>query len=166
MDDFITIGQIINTHGLKGELKIYPLTDDMKRFRKLKTVFINRVEHTVVWCKLQTNKVVLKIEGIDSIEEAEKYKRIYLEVKREEAVKLPKGRYFVCDIKKCTIYDTEGNEIGPVLDVIFTKNNDVYWVKKEKKDIMIPVLSNIVESINIEDKKIIIRPIREWSYED
>ena len=62
MKEFLSVGQIINTHGLKGELKVYPLTDDMKRFKKLKKVYIDGIERNVVWCKLQTNTVVLKLK--------------------------------------------------------------------------------------------------------
>lgn len=162
MREFMTIGQIINTHGLKGELKVFPITDDISRFRKLKMVYINGEERKIVWCKIQTDKVILKIEGIETIEEALKYKNIYLEVKREDAVKLPEGRYFIADLLQCNVYDTEGTEIGKIFNVIQTPANDVYWIK-EKKEVLIPALKTIVVSINIEEKKIVIRPLSEWN---
>lgn len=165
MKETLNIGQIINTHGLKGELKIYPLTDDVRRFRKLKTVIIDGEEKTVTWCKLQTDKVILKIEGIDTIEQAMQYKNKYLEVKRDEAVKLPEGRYYVADILGCRVVDTNNFEFGKVHDVIFTKNNDVYWVKGNK-ELLLPVLDHIVVSIDVEKKEIIIRPTKEWQDED
>jgi 16S rRNA processing protein RimM len=165
MEEFLNIGQIINTHGVKGELKIYPLTDDIKRFRKLKTVYIESEERTVSWCKLQTDKVILKIEGIESIEDAMKYKTKYLKVKREEAAKLPEGRYFVVDIVGCKVIDENGVDLGNVSEVIFTGSNDVYWVKG-KKDLLVPVLENIVKEIDIEKKEIIISPPEVWNYED
>ncbi len=93
MKEFLAVGEIINTHGIKGEVKVYPLTDDMKRFKKLKEVFIDGEERKILSCKLQPNNVVLKIEGIDSIEEANKYRKKLLEIKRENSVKLPKGSY-------------------------------------------------------------------------
>jgi 16S rRNA processing protein RimM len=165
MKEFITIGQIINTHGVKGELKIYPLTDDIKRFRKLKTVFIDDVEKQVIWCKLQADKVILKIEGIESMDDAMKYKTKYLKVRREEAVKLPEGRYFVVDIVGCKVIDENGVDLGNVSEVIFTGSNDVYWVKG-KKDLLIPVLDHIVKNVDIEKKEIIISPPEVWNYED
>ncbi len=79
MKEFLAVGEIINTHGIKGEVKVYPLTDDMKRFKKLKEVFIDGEERKILSCKLQPNNVVLKIEGIDSIEEANKYRKKLLE---------------------------------------------------------------------------------------
>jgi 16S rRNA processing protein RimM len=161
MKEFITVGQIINTHGLKGELKVFPLTDDMKRFRKLKKVYIDGIERDVVWCKLQTKTVVLKIEGIDSIEDAAKYKETYLEVSREDAIKLPKGRYFVTDIIGCNVIDENGIELGRIHDVIHTPSNDVYWIK-EGKELLIPVLKSIVVNVDVENKQIVIKPVETW----
>lgn len=161
MKEFITVGQIINTHGLKGELKVFPLTDDMKRFRKLKKVYIDGIERNVVWCKLQTKTVVLKIEGIDSIEDAVKYKETYLEVSREDAVKLPEGRYFVTDIIGSNVIDENGAELGRIHDIIHTPSNDVYWIK-EGKELLIPVLKSIVVNVDVENKQIVIKPVETW----
>lgn len=161
MKQFLTVGQIINTHGIKGELKVYPLTDDMKRFRKLKKVYIDGVERNVVWCKLQTKTVVLKIEGIDSIEDAVKYREKYLEVSREDAVKLPEGSYFVADIIGCNVIEENGNELGEISDVIHTPSNDVYWIK-EPKELLIPVLKSIVVNVDVENKQIVIKPVDTW----
>lgn len=164
MKQFITVGQIINTHGVKGELKVYPLTDDIKRFRKLKKVYIEGSEKTITWCKLQTDRVILKFEGIDSIDEAIRLKEKYIEVSREDAVKLPEGRYYVTDIIGCNVLDEDGLELGKIYDVIHTKNNDVYWIK-EGKELLIPVLKDIVLGIDVENKKIIIKPVKTWMYE-
>ena len=161
MKQFITVGQIINTHGLNGEVKVYPLTDDIKRFRKLKKIYINGIERQVVWCKLQVDKAILKIEGIDSIEDAVKYKEKYIEVSREDAIKLPEGRYFVTDIIGCTVVDENGVDYGKIYDVIHTKNNDVYWIK-EGKELLIPVLKEIVVNIDVENQKITIKPVETW----
>jgi len=161
MEKFLTVGQIINTHGLKGELKIYPLTDDLRRFRKLEKVFIDGTEKKVVWCKLQTDKVILKLEGIDSIEQAQKYKDKYLEIKREDAVPLEEGSYFVADLIGCTVYDTEGKNLGVVYDVLKTGSNDVYWIK-EGKELLIPALRDIVLEVDVEHSKIVIKPVETW----
>lgn len=161
MEKFLAVGQIINTHGLKGELKIYPLTDDIRRFRKLEKVFIDGVEKKVVWCKLQTDRVILKIEGIDSIEQAQKYKDKYVEIAREDAVPLEEGTYFVADLIGCTVYDTEGRNLGVVYDVLKTGSNDVYWIK-EGKELLIPALRDIVVEVDVEHSKIVIKPVETW----
>ncbi|AKN29445.1 16S rRNA processing protein RimM [Clostridium carboxidivorans P7] len=161
MKQFVTVGQIINTHGIKGELKIYPLTDDLRRFRKLQKVYVEGVEKNVVWCKLQTDKVILKIEGIDSVEEAMKYKEKYLDVSREDAVKLPEGSYFIADIIGCSVVGENGAEYGKIADVIKTGSNDVYWIK-EGKELLIPALKDIVIDMDIENKRIVIKPVETW----
>lgn len=163
MKEYLSIGQIINTHGVHGELKIYPLTDDIKRYRKLKKVFIDGIEKNIVWCKLQSDKVILKIDGIDSIEQGLKYKNKYLEVKREDAVKLPEGNYFIADIIGCTVKDEEGTIIGQVHDVLQTGSNDVYLVKNKDNEVLIPALKSIVVNINIENQNIIIKPLNLWT---
>ena len=161
MNDFLAVGVIINAHGLHGELKVFPLTDDIRRFRKLEKVFIEGVEKKVVWCKLQTDRVILKLEGIDSIEEAQKYFKKYIEVKREDAVELSEGSYFIADLIGCTVFDTEGINLGKISDVIKTGSNDVYWIK-EGKELLIPALKDIVMEVDVANKKIVIKPVESW----
>lgn len=161
MKQFLAVGQIINTHGVKGELKIYPLTDDMKRFRKLKTVFIDGALKTIVWCKFQSDTVILKIEGIETMEEANKLRNKYLEISREDAVSLPKDTFFVADLIGCSVYDSNENFLGVIFDVIKTGSNDVYWIK-EGKELLIPALKDIVINVDVENKKIVIKPVELW----
>lgn len=165
MKEFLSIGQISKPHGIKGELKIYPLTDDVKRFRKLKTVYIDDIEKKIIWCKLQADRVILKIEGIDTMEAAEKYRNKYIQVKRENAVELSKDTYFIADLLDCSVFDTEGKLIGKMYDVIKTGSNDVYWVKGEK-EVLIPAIKDIVLNIDINEQKIVIKPVGEWQDED
>nr|WP_207720046.1 ribosome maturation factor RimM [Clostridium algidicarnis] len=165
VEDYLSVGQISKPHGIKGEVKVIPLTDDIKRFRKLKKVYIDGNEKVIVWCKMQVDRVILKIEGIDTMEGAESLRNKYIQVKREEAVRLPKDSYFIADLLSCTVYDTSENKIGKVYDVIKTGSNDVYWIKDEK-EILIPALKDIVLDVDIDSHKIIIRPIKEWQDED
>jgi 16S rRNA processing protein RimM len=162
MKEILTVGQIINTHGIKGEIKVYPLTDDIRRFRKLKTVYIDGIEREISWCKLQVDKVILKIVGIESPEEAYKYRNKYIQVKRENAADLEEDRYFVADIIGCKVVDENGKEFGNVFDVIFTGSNEVYWVKGEE-EILIPALKSVVAKMDIENKLIVIKPVEIWS---
>lgn len=161
MKQFLAVGQIINTHGLNGELKVYPLTDDIKRFRKLDKVLIDGVERNIVWCKLQADTVILKIEGVETLEDAHKLRNKYLEIDRENAVELPENTYFVADLIGCSVFDSNDNLLGNIYDVIKTGSNDVYWIK-EGKELLIPALKDIVETVDIENKKIIIKPVELW----
>lgn len=163
MVEFLAVGIINNVHGLKGEFKVKPLTDDIRRFNKLKKVFIKGKEYNVSWCKLQPQKVIVKIEGIDTVEEAMKYKNEYMEVDRANAIELPEGRYFVVDIIGCNVVDENGKDEGVVKDVIFTGSNDVYWAIREgREDLLIPVIDPVVQTIDIDKKVITIEPVEKW----
>ena len=165
MERLFKIGKIINTHGIKGEVKVYPLTEDPNKFKRLKTVLVDGVEKKIQGVKFQKDRVILKIEGIDSMNDAETYKEKYIEIPRANEPELPPDTYYVADLKKCTVYDTNDKELGKVFDVISTPNNDVYWIK-EPKELLIPVLKDIVFTIDIDSKKIVIKPVGEWQDED
>lgn len=165
MEEYIVVGQIINTHGIKGEVKVYPLTDNRNRFKELKYVYIDGEKRDILNCKLQVNKVILKIKNINTIEEAIKYKNKYISVDREQAVTLPEGRYYTSDVTGCRVIDTDHKEIGDIFRVIETGSNDVFWVKG-KKEVLIPVIEEVVTNINIDERIITIRPVKEWNYED
>lgn len=161
MVEYISIGQITNTYGIKGELKVYPLTDDIKRFKNLKEIYIENndilsslsVEYTK---ELGSSMIVIKLQGIDSIENASLYRNKYVKVHRKDAVKLPAGAFFICDIIGAMVYTTEGKYLGMVSDVLQTGSNDVYIVKDNNKETLIPALKSIFKEFNVEDKKIIV----------
>jgi 16S rRNA processing protein RimM len=159
------IGQIVNTHGVKGEVKVYPLTEDVNKFKRLKTVLVGGAPKNILGVKFQKDRVILKLEGVDSMNDAETYKEKYIEIPREDEPELPPDTYYVADLKECTVYDTNEKELGRVFDVISTRSNDVYWIK-EPKELLIPVLRDIVLSVDIDAKKIVIRPVGEWQDED
>ncbi|ERK30580.1 ribosome maturation factor RimM [Clostridium intestinale] len=165
MEQFLNVGQIVNTHGVKGEVKVFPLTDDPMRFKKLKKVIIDNKEVQILSYKFQKDRVILQLEGVDTMDDAIRLKGKYLKVSREDAVKLPKDTYFIADLIGCSVFDTDETPLGEVYDVIKTGSNDVYWVKGIK-ELLIPVLKEIVLDINVEDKKIVIKPVKEWQDED
>ena len=165
MSELLKVGKIVNTHGLRGEVKVMALTDDPRRFDELEYVLIDGKEGGVEGCKYQKDRIIVKLESVDKVEEAEKLKNKFMEIPREFAIELEEDCYFLADLRECTVFDTDGKEIGEVYDVIQTKNNDVYWIRKPK-EVLIPALKDIVTDINIDDRKIIIRPIGEWMDED
>ena len=165
MKKFLTIGEITKPHGIKGEVKVFPLTDDIQRFKKLKRVFIDGQEVKISYVTVGHDRAILRLEGVDSVEDAEKLRKKLLVVPREEAVRLEEDAYFIEDLKDCTVYDEEGLELGKVAEVIQTGANDVYWIKKPK-ELLIPAIRDVVLSVDVEVEKIIIKPIRVWSDED
>lgn len=165
MGEFFRVGKIVNTHGLKGEVKIMPSTSDVNNFKRYGTVFINGVERAIEGVKFQKDRVILKIEGINSIDEAETYKNKIIEVPRDREPELPEDTFYVADLIGIHVFDTEGKDLGAIYDVIETKNNDVYWIR-EPKELLIPVLKTIVLDIDLDNEKIVIRPVGEWQDED
>ena len=165
MSELLKVGKIVNTHGLRGEVKVMALTDDPRRFDELEYVLIDGKEVGVEGCKYQKDRIIVKLESVDKVEEAEKLKNKFMEIPREFAIELEEDCYFLADLRECTVFDTEGKELGEIYDVLQTKNNDVYWIRKPK-EVLIPALKDIVTDINIDDRKIIIRPIGEWMDED
>lgn len=160
MLEYLTIGQLINTHGVKGELKATALTDNPDRFKELKWVYIQKQNETLEKYKIAGVKffkhfVILKFEGIDSIEAAEKLKGLYMKVDRENAVKLPKDSFFITDIIGLNVYDENNTLLGKLTDVIQTGSNDVYTVKDDSgKEILIPALRSVVKEVSIQDGRI------------
>jgi len=161
MEEYLEVGQIVNTNGLKGTLKVKPLTDDITRFEDLETIYVQKgkdlVEFNIQDVKYSKNMVLLKLEGIDNIEEAEKYKNLYLKINREDAVELEDDSYFIVDIIGCEVFTDVGDFLGKVIDVFPTGSNDVYTVRNsENKDILLPAIEDVVKDIDIENKKIIV----------
>lgn len=157
MEEFLEIGQIVNSYGIKGFAKVVPFTDDITRFEKLKTVYVeykNKLEElTIQEVKYNKNLVLLKIKGIDTIEEIEKYRNCYLKINRKDAVKLPKDTYFIVDLIGLTVFDQQENLLGTIIDVFPTGSNDVYVVKdKLGKQILLPAISSVIKKVDIPNK--------------
>lgn len=165
MQEYLEVGQIVNTNGLKGLLKVNPFTDDMRRFEELKTVLIlhkkELLEFEIEDVKYQKNQVLLKLKGIDSIEEAEKYKEDYIKINRKDAKKLPKDTYFIADLIGLEVYTDSNEYLGKVDDIFPTGSNDVYVVKDDLgKQILLPGIKDVIKQIDIEKNKIIVTLIK------
>lgn len=161
MEGYLEIGQIVNTNGLKGFLKVKPLTDDITRFEKLKTIYIQKAKELIGFkiqeVKYNKQSVLLKLEGIDDITEAEKYNNFYIKISKENAVELEKNSYFIVDIIGCQVYTDENEYLGNVVDVFQTGSNDVYTLKNsEGKEILIPAIKEVIKNVDIKNKKIVI----------
>ncbi|NLK95638.1 MAG: 16S rRNA processing protein RimM [Clostridiales bacterium] len=165
MNKYFNVGKIVNTHGIKGEVKVLPLTDDVNNFKRYEKVMVKDEWKEILGVKFQKDRVILKLEGIESINEAETYKENYIYVLRENEPELDENTYYITDIIGATVFDTNNNDLGKIYDVIETKNNDVYWIKKPK-ELLIPVIDDIVLEIDDKNKKVIIKPVGEWQDED
>jgi 16S rRNA processing protein RimM len=153
--DFLQVGKVANTHGVRGELKVIPLTDNPERFNQLKTVYVEENgkidEYNIDGVKYYKNSVLLKLKGIDTVEEAEALKECHLLIDRKDAVTLPENSYFICDIVGLNVYDDALGFLGTISEVLCTGSNDVYVVKrKQGDDVLIPALKSVVKEVSIE----------------
>ena len=135
MQKYFEVGQIVNTHGVKGFIKVNPFTDEPERFESLKKVYICKKDELheveIEEVKYHKNMVLLKLKGIDNMNDAENLKGAYLKIDRKDAKKLPKDTYFIADLIGMEVYSDEGNLLGKLEDIFKTGANDVYVVKDE-----------------------------------
>ena len=164
MDEYFEIGQIVNTSGLKGLLKVKPFTDDITKFNNLKTIYVVikkelkefRIEHV----RFSKNMVFLKLKGIDDIQTAENYRNLYLKIKRDKDEKMEADSYYIVDIIGCKVITDENIELGRVDDVFSTGSNDVYVVKDETgKQILLPAIKDVIKNVDIKNKVITVHLI-------
>ena len=161
MLEYLTIGEIVNVHGVHGAVKVIPLTDDPARFKKLKTARVvhrgNTKEYNVQNVQIQSKFVIVKFAGIENRDEATLLRGAEIQVSRKDAVKLPEGSYFICDLIGCRVVEQDGNLLGVVDDVFSTGSNDVYSVKDpEGRNIMLPAIAQVVKDVDVEKGEIIV----------
>ena len=157
----LEIGQIVNTFGIKGMVKVKPFTDDIRRFDELKTVYVeknsNQTEYEIEEVKYHKGMVLIKFKGIDKVEQAEMLRNSYLTVSRDSVEKLEEGRYYIVDLLGLEVYTDEQVLLGTLEDIFNTGSNDIYVVKdKQGKQILLPAIQDVVKQIDIENKKIIV----------
>lgn len=155
MEQFFRVGVITTTHGVHGEVKVFPTTDDPQRFKKLKQVILDngkeRRELDITSVKFFKNLVILKFKDLDNMNDVEKYKNADLLVTRENAVPLKEGEYFIADLIGLKATSDEGEDLGVLTDVIQTGANDVYVFSKEgMQDLLVPKIPVCIKDVNIE----------------
>ena len=161
MENLLEIGQIVNTHGLRGDVKVMPWCDDPEIFHELAYVLIDGEEYEIQKSSLHKNAVLLKLKGIDHINDAENYRNKVLTIPREELGKLPEGTYYICDLLGCSVETVNGRNLGKICDIIKTGSNDVYVVEDiTKKQVLIPVIDEVIKSVSIDEKRIVIEPLK------
>ena len=160
MEDLFRVGVIANTHGIRWEVKVFPTTDDPKRYEWLKEVLLDTGREMlpleIAHVRFFKNLVIVKFKGIDNINDIEKYKGNDLFVTRENAVPLEEDEYYIADIIGATAYTEDGEEFGILKDVLETGANLVYVIEHEGKDVLIPAIPDCVKDLDVEEKKIVV----------
>lgn len=153
--DKITVGEVARPHGVGGTLRVNPLTDDVRRFEKLKSVFVDGKEYAVVRASVSQSGVFLTLKGINDRNAAEAFRGKSLQVTRENA-SVAKGRILIVDVLGCSVYFEDGEKAGEVTDVLQHGAADVWVIEKGKKQILFPALKRIFVSEDYENKKIVV----------
>lgn len=155
----LQVGVITQTHGIKGEVKVFPTTDDVNRFKKLKEVIMDngreRLNLEIEGVKFFKQYAILKFKGFDSINDIEKYKSAKLYIKREQAVPLKKDEYFIADLIDMEVVTEDEEHFGVVKDVLVTGANDVYIVTRDDgTEVLLPAIKECIRNIDMEQGRI------------
>lgn len=158
---YITVGEIVNTQGIRGEVRVLPTTDFPERLLNTRKIRVwhrgQHQEYTIESSREHKQFIILKFTEIRDMTAAEKLKGGLLQVTREELTPLPKDSYYIFELVGLKVYDKDSKELGQVTEVIKTGANDVYIVKRpEGKDILIPALKSVIEKIDVPEGKIIV----------
>lgn len=156
MEDLLQVGIITSTHGVRGEVKVYPTTDDPRRFRRLKEVVLDtgreKINLEIEGVKFFKQFVILKFKGLDNINDIEKYRQKSLYVTRKNAVRLQRDEYFITDLIGLKVQDEDGTELGTVKDVIETGANDVYEVEMaDGRSLLLPAIKQCILNVDVEN---------------
>lgn len=165
MQEYLEIGQIVNTFGIKGMVKVVPFTDDYTRFDDLKTVIVKlrnqKTEYEIEQVMYRKNMVYLKLKGIDQVEQAECLRNGMLEVHRKDGAKQDDDSYYIVDLLGLPVYSDEGEQLGVLDDIFNTGSNDVYVVKNELgKQILLPAIAEVIKKIDLEQGKITVHLLK------
>ena len=160
--EYLEIGKITSTHGIKGEVRVQPWCDSPEFMKKFKTLYFDKKgeKPVSVSCRPNGNMVIMKIQGVDTVEEASKYREKILYMKRSDA-KLPEGTWFIQELIDCKVVDADDENIsyGILSDVSETGANDVWHITKEDKEYLIPAIPSVVISTDVVEGIIKIRPL-------
>lgn len=160
MKSYLTVGYVTKPHGVRGQIKVEPLTDDVTRFKGMKHIFVeetgNYIKYDIISRSVAPTYVLLKLDGVDTVEAAEQFRGKYLWIPRSEGRKLDEGEYYWADIIGCdAVFSDNGKKLGVITSVMATKNNDVYVVKTAKEEVLIPALK-IYVTLDVENNTVFI----------
>ena len=161
MTKYLEIGQIVNTFGIKGMVKVKPFTDNIERFSNLEKIYIKnksgQTEYKIQEVKYHKNMVLIKFEGIENPEQADLLRNSYLIVDRETEEPLEAGRYYIVDMIGLDVFTDDNEYLGKLEDIYNTGSNDIYVVKNELgKQILLPAIEDVIKNIDMDNKKVIV----------
>lgn len=158
MGDMLQIGEIVNTHGVKGDVKVYPYTDDITRFDRLSQVILRDKKGFEKTVKINSVKyfkgmVIMHLAGTESMNDAEKLRGYGLFVGREDAIPLKENEYYIADLIGLPVKTEHGEELGTLRDVMETGANDVYVVRKKEEELLIPAIKECILDVDLKKRE-------------
>lgn len=164
MEKYLELGQIVNTFGIRGQVKVKPFTDDIKKFDTFKEIFVEKKNQLQSFQIEKVNyikgMVILKLKGIETPEQAETLRNCYIKMDRKNAKKLPEGTYYIADLIGLDVYSDEDELLGKVDYIYNTGSSDIYVVKNDEgKEILLPAIKDVLKQVDLENKKIIVHII-------
>ena len=158
-NQLIEIGKIVNTHGIRGEIKVAPWCDDPAMFVDLSYFYADGVKHEINRARVHKNTVIVELAGLKHIDEANKMRNKIVTIEREILGELDDGVYYIADLLGITVFDENGETLGILDDIIQTGSNDVYVLKSDKraKPLLVPALKDVILSVDIEGKRMVVR---------
>ena len=164
MTEYFEIGQIVNTFGIKGMVKVKPFTENIEQFEELQKIYIKnkdgKKEYKIQEVKYHKQMILIKFEGIENPEDADLLRGSYLLINRKDAKPLEEGTYYIVDLLGLEVYTDEGVLLGKVDDIFNTGSNDIYVVKDELgKQVLLPGIDDVIKEVDLENKKIIVHII-------
>ena len=164
MEKYLELGQIVNTFGIRGQVKVKPFTDDIKKFDTFKEIFVEKKNQLQLFQIEKVNyskgMVILKLKGIETPEQAETLRNCYIKMDRKNAKKLPEGTYYIADLIGLQVYTDSGELLGKVDDIYNSGSADIYVVKDELgKQILLPGIKDVIKQIDVDNEKIIVHLI-------
>jgi 16S rRNA processing protein RimM len=159
-DDWMLVGRVVGAFGVRGEMKVEPLTDFPERFKKTKQIYLgtDRMPVAVTGSRTHGGQVLLRLEGIDSPEAVKALRNPELFVPRDEAHPLPDGHFYLDDIIGAQVETTDGRAVGTISDVISTGSNEVFVIGKGSDAILIPVIKDAVTELDVAAKRVVVEP--------
>jgi len=162
--EFISIGIISRAHGVKGEIAIAPITDELEQFKTLKVISIKdrkdeRKVFTIEWVHIEPKRIILKLDGINNRNQALELKGLYIDKHFDESVELPPGEYYIFDLVGLMVRTKDNPCLGEVIDVLALPANDVYVVSDGSKEYLIPAIKDVIKKIDLEEQYILIEPL-------
>jgi 16S rRNA processing protein RimM len=158
--EFMTIGRILATWGVKGKLKVRVITDFPQRFTPSSIVYINQLPMTIQSAEWRKGNAIIKLDTIDSIKAARKLVGQSIEIHHTQAYSLPEGQYYHFQLIGLEVWTTRGELLGNITEILSAESNDNYVVKGDRGEILIPAIEDVVKSIDLNKRHVVIEPIQ------